>query len=63
HEPVSKLRVNRVGSAGAADGAAKWLVHTINCLCTPFRRGACRSSAPTLWSASSFGANATPERS
>ncbi|MBN1865549.1 MAG: glycosyltransferase family 4 protein [Victivallales bacterium] len=24
-EPVSKLRVNRVGSAGAADGAAKWL--------------------------------------
>ncbi|MBN1865581.1 MAG: DUF1736 domain-containing protein [Victivallales bacterium] len=37
-EPVSKLSVNRVGSAGAADGAAKWLLHAINCLC-PHRRG------------------------
>ncbi|MBN1865223.1 MAG: hypothetical protein JW808_10015, partial [Victivallales bacterium] len=38
-EPVSKLRVNRVGSAF------------------------CRAFAPTLWSAGSFGANATPLRS
>ncbi|MBN1865513.1 MAG: hypothetical protein JW808_11490, partial [Victivallales bacterium] len=51
-EPVSKLRVNRVGSAGAADGAAKWLVHTRSCLCLPFRRGTCRTSVPTLWAAS-----------
>ncbi len=54
-EPVSKLRVNRVGSAGAAGGAAKWLVHTINCLCPPFRRGECRASAPTPWAAGYFG--------
>ncbi len=51
YEPVSKLRVNRFGSAGAADGATKWLAHTINCLCPPFRIGACRASAPTPWAA------------
>ncbi|MBN1864791.1 MAG: hypothetical protein JW808_07815, partial [Victivallales bacterium] len=62
-EPSSKLNVNRVGSAGAADRVAKWLVHTLSCLCPSFRRGECRSSAPTPWAASSFGANATPPRS
>ncbi|MBN1864612.1 MAG: hypothetical protein JW808_06890 [Victivallales bacterium] len=62
-EPVSKLRVNRVGSAGAADSVAKWLVHTRSCLYPPFRRGICRVPSLTLWAAGSFGANATPERS
>ncbi|MBN1865276.1 MAG: hypothetical protein JW808_10280, partial [Victivallales bacterium] len=26
-------------------------VHTRSCLCLPFRRGACRASASTLWAA------------
>ena len=62
-EPIAKLRVSRVGSAGTAGGAAEWRVHTRSGLCPPFRRGACRASAPTRWAASSSGANAAPERS
>ncbi|MBN1865437.1 MAG: hypothetical protein JW808_11095 [Victivallales bacterium] len=46
-ESISRPRVNRIGSAVAADDAAKWLVHTRSCLCRSFRRGVCCASAPT----------------